>query len=177
MNTKTVGDWLPVWRASARTEFSSMLQPSRIQMDTFSFASAGSWASNTGKISRVTLDVPWVSDSLRTISPNLRRMRSSRSASTRCASLASALRWLRNSSFQAALSSVWMRYSSPTFISNSHLSSRPGSLLRRALEPCIRSSTNRSASVSTVAWIPISLLLLASLLTRNTKPQARAMRR
>ena len=82
----------PAWRASARTEFSSMLQPSRTQTETFSLASAGSWASNTGKMSRVTLEVPWVSESLRTISPNLRRMRSSRSASTRWDSLARLLR-------------------------------------------------------------------------------------
>src|SRR6218665_1729776 len=177
VNTKTVGDWLPAWRASARTEFSSMLQPSRPQTQNFSAASPGNWASNTGKMSRVTLDVPWVSDSLRTISPNFLRMRSSRSASTRWASLARLFRWLTNSSFQAALSSVWMRYSSPTFISSSHLSSNPGSLLRNALEPWVRSSTSRSANVSTVARIPISLLLLASLLMRKTKPQDRAIRR
>lgn len=35
LNTKTVGDWLPAWRASTRTEFSSILQPSRTQRQIF----------------------------------------------------------------------------------------------------------------------------------------------
>ena len=128
-------------------------------------------------MSRVTFELPWVRESLRTISLNFLRMRSSRSASMRCASLDNAERWLRNSSPQAALSSVWMRYSSPTFINNSHLSSRLGNLLRKLLLPRERFSTRRSARVSAVARMPISLFSLTSLLTRNTNPQARAMSR